>query len=522
MGISLSQYRATIGLWYIKCWRSSAQVNSNLHYLINHTCLNNRNKLLGLINIASLICITLGLGASILSKQCLQVLLIMSGVEQNPGPVTSKDILEELCSKTSDEQVKRLLSAYPLGATLTSQKTAMGKFKKEELSATLQFLRVPDQEGCYKPQLLHNLIVRIQNLLPDTCGLCKQEYCTLLEDDPLLSCEVCGQGSHDPCIKNILGESDNGSLDSKTARKLIMPLDLAGVHYLCMSCSAQIIPRDKAIPEKTDHETPGGNNPEETPSQSAGEPSNPENSPEQGAIPEQPVPGNDGSIQSQPASSPVATDNRPICRFHKKNQCKHGSTGRGCKDRHPQPCKKLLRYGANQANGCTLGRARCDKWHPSMCPDSMTKGHCMNTPCNFWHVTGTKRTSNNANMTGARPTASNMSAPPGHQPGTKNHSAKQTSIKELPSDFLGLLQSWKVEMLEAMDTKLAMALKSPPIAIPSPIGIPSPTSFSMEPLSMMASNQVIPQNYYSLALAGQRGLIAQPLVSQMAPNTFYR
>ena len=428
MGISLSQYRATIGLWYNKCWRPSAQVNSNLHYLINQTCLNNKNKLLGLINIASLICITLGLMATILSKHCLQVLLIMSGVEQNPGPVTQspKDILEELCSTSSDEQVKRVLSAYPLGVSLTSQKSAIGKFKKDEILATLQFLRVSDQERYNKPKLLHNLIIRIQNLLPDTCGLCRQEYNIRLEDEPLLSCEVCGQGSHDPCIKNILGESDNGSLDSKAARKLIIPLDLAGVHYLCMSCSTQIIPREKeCIPEKTDHETPEGNNPEVTPSsQPAGEPSTPENLPEQGTSSVQPVPGNDGSSQLQPASSPAAMDNRPICRFHKKNQCRHGPTGRGCKDRHPQPCKKLLRYGANHANGCTLGRARCDKWHPSMCPDSMTKGHCMTTSCNFWHVAGTKRTASNVNMTGTRTTASNMNTSSGHQPGTKNQTAK--------------------------------------------------------------------------------------------------
>ena len=519
MGISLSQWRATIGLRYNKYWRTSAQVNSGLHYLIGQTCLNNKNKLLGLINIVSLISITLGLGATILSKHCLQVLLIMSGIEQNPGPDTSKDILEELCSTSSDEQVKRVLSAYPLGVALTSQKTAIGKFKKEEILATLQFLKVSDQEGYNKPKLLHNLIVRIQNLLPDTCGLCKQEYNTRLDDEPLLSCEVCGQGSHDPCIKHILGESDTGSLDSKAARKLIIPLDLAGVHYLCMSCSTQIIPREKEIiPEKTDHETPEGNNPGATPaSQPPGEPSTPVNLPEQGPSSVQPVPGSDGSSQPQPASSPEAMDNRPICRFHKKNQCRYGQTGRGCKYQHPQLCKKLLRYGASHPNGCTLGRARCDKWHPSMCPDSMTKGHCMTTSCNYWHVAGTKRTASNVNMTGTRTPASNMSSFSGHQSGTKNQTAKRTANKELPSDFLGLLQSWKVEMMEAMDMKLAMAIKSPPIAIPSP----SPT-FSTEPLSMMASNQLIPQNYYNLALGGQRGLIAQPLVPQMVPNTFYR
>ena len=231
MGISLSQYRAAIGLW-----RPSAQCKLRFFIEINQMRSSDMTNVLGLINIASLISIVLGLSATIISRQCLQALLMMSGVEQNPGPVAQLDILGELCNKSPDEQVRNVLRAYPHGVALSIQKAAINKFKKDELIATLQFLRIPDQEVYNKPQLVHNVIVRIQNLFPDTCGLCKEEYCIRLEDDPLLSCEVCGQGSHDSCIKNILGESENSSLDSTTVRKMIIPLDLAGIHYLCMSC----------------------------------------------------------------------------------------------------------------------------------------------------------------------------------------------------------------------------------------------------------------------------------------------
>ena len=136
----------------------------------------------------------------------------------------------------------------PLNKTLTHQKREIKKIKNDDLILTLEFLKVTNQDGCNKTQLVHNLIVRIQNLLPDTCGLCKQEYNTGLDDTPLLSCEVCGQGSHNPCINTLLGveESEESSLDPQKVRKIIIPLELPGVHYLCMTCSGDIVPDDGA------------------------------------------------------------------------------------------------------------------------------------------------------------------------------------------------------------------------------------------------------------------------------------
>ena len=138
---------------------------------------NDKIKVLGLVNITSLICIILGLSTTIIRRQCLQALLMISGIEKNPGPV-SQEILDELTKKSTNETTKNIIKAYNPGQHLKSQKTAMRKFKKEELTAALAFLRAPDLSGCNKPELAHNLIVRIQNLLPDTCGLCKEEFNT--------------------------------------------------------------------------------------------------------------------------------------------------------------------------------------------------------------------------------------------------------------------------------------------------------------------------------------------------------
>ena len=523
MGISLSQYRAAIGLWRRPSALSKKSYDIDAYESLHSWKINN---VLGLINVLSLICIILsksalidlGLTSSLMSRQCLQSLLIISGVEQNPGPTGQQDIIEELCRKSSNDVINKVLRAYPLGQTLTQQKTAINKFKKEELLVTLEFLKVSNQDKYIKPQLVHNLIVRIQNLLPDTCGLCKQEYNTSLDVTPLLSCEVCGQGSHNSCIITILGitdETETSSLDPQKVRKIIIPLDLPGVHYLCMTCSSDTIPdENEGILKKQIHDSPDVEDKSTDGAQS-------HEAKESAPAPLIPVSQEDTIVsqsdpeinesqpqtqsQPQPQSSNQGVDGRPICPFFKKGQCKHGISGRGCNNRHPKPCMKLIRHGAWAPNGCTLGRSRCDKFHPSMCSASITKGECTETACKLWHVAGTKRKS-----------SKNKSVNSVQQIGNKIQAANPIMTKENPNDFLGLLQSWKLELMEAMDTKLAMALKSPIITSHRPP--------ILEPLSMMAHNHLLPQNYYNMAVGEQRNVMTsgQPVLVQMAPNVMYR
>ena len=224
-------------------------------------------------------------------------------------------------------------------------------------------------------------------------------------------------------------------------------------------------------------------------------------SPPGGSAPE--IPGAVGASPPGAADPQPGVDNRPICPFHKRGQCKHGPAGGGCDRRHPQPCKKLMRYGANLVNGCTKGRSKCEDWHPSMCPSSMTKGECMDTSCKHWHVAGTKRANRRRNI------ASDQQA------GTKNQMARNTPKKKDASDFLSLLQTWKTEMMQAMDTKIEMALKASANSQPS---LPP-----MQHLPVMAYNNMLPQNYYNLALGGQRNPMAtgNPLLAQMVPNAIY-
>ena len=133
MGISLSQYRAAIGLWRRPSAQSKKSYDTDAYESLHSWKINN---VLGIINVLSLICIILsksalidlGLTSSLMSRQCLQSLLIISGVEQNPGPTGQQDIIEELCRKSSNDVINKVLRAYPLGQTLTQQKTAINKF----------------------------------------------------------------------------------------------------------------------------------------------------------------------------------------------------------------------------------------------------------------------------------------------------------------------------------------------------------------------------------------------------------
>ena len=82
--------------------------------------------------------------------------------------------------------------------------------------------------------------------------------------------------------------------------------------------------------------------------------------------------------------------------------------------------------------------------------------------------------------------------------------------------FEDLLQKWKLEMMEAMDTKLAMAIK--------PTFVPPPRLPQMETIQMMGQNPALPQNYYNLGMGVQRNLMAsgQPVLVQMAPSALYQ
>ena len=186
--------------------------------------------------------ISIAVGGSI-SRQCLEALLLIGGVEQNPGP-TQDDILAAVCADAPTTEVRDCLRRYKPENSLQQHRTDFNQCAKNVLVATFYYLKKPDQDLYNKTACVINLICRIQNLLPDECSMCGQEYCVALGDTPLLSCAICGQGSHNDCIWKYLDipTSLQDTFGPEDALSKLNPTTLPGVHYLCGACEISTIP----------------------------------------------------------------------------------------------------------------------------------------------------------------------------------------------------------------------------------------------------------------------------------------
>ena len=107
--------------------------------------------------------------------------------------------------------------------------------------------------------------------------------------------------------------------------------------------------------------------------------------------------------------------------------------------KHPKPCPKLIRHGNRGPRGCSAG-TNCDKFHPKMCPQSLSAGECLTTDCKLRHIIGTQRTT------------SRQANRDGNQVSQKK---KSRSNDNANADFLDAIKSLKKEIMEAMDAKIA-------------------------------------------------------------------
>ena len=545
MGNSLEQYRSAIGKWHLG--RMQRIRNQSLPTIDQHTdiCTGTCKKYpIYLLNVLAILLISLVIAlvyrinqyqpnikefdpiytsctnssakeinfsdlaaatGGIVPFQCHRALLVISGVEQNPGPETNaidiarkhEDIIAELCIDAPNIEIRDCLRSYNPKNNIRQHRLELGKSHKPVIVSTLEFLAETGQEQFNKAACINTLICRIQNLFPDVCNICKAEYCVKRDDISLLSCEICGQGSHNVCIREHLGLQEGDALDPKNAIEKLNPTNFSGFHYLCGACKTDTIPDKEAgllkkqstVVTDTENETSVSQQPSvENRSETTTEENNGDNT-EAEIVTEQPTQtenstedqtqvqqesnentpnqltqsnrdvqsqqetvGNQDQVQSQlqHQTNPTTT----ICPFYKKGTCRFGVMGRGCSQSHPKQCKKLLQHGNKAPNGCTLGRANCDKFHPKMCHTSLTKGVCYDTNCQSRHVNGTKRTKLDEKI------VDQMRL----NKGSKDTATKKPGNRTKDSgDFLGVLHTLKVELLEAMDTKIAqyMSVQSP-------------------------------------------------------------
>ena len=150
---------------------------------------------------------------------------------------TVEYVLGELCANTADNDVRDVLRRYQPSLTTKQLTSRLGAHLKDTLEKVAVYLNC-DSKG-KKDEIVLNIIVRIQNLLPDTCQICHETFRFKIAEDPLIACDICGQEVHKPCFLKLLGlTSQNGPVN-------INPLKIPGLHYLCKPCEDEVIPKDQ-------------------------------------------------------------------------------------------------------------------------------------------------------------------------------------------------------------------------------------------------------------------------------------
>ena len=113
-----------------------------------------------------------------------------------------QQIIAELILDAPCQETKNCLKTYTYGKTVKQLNAAFNTFSQETLAKTLDYLNIPNRIDYVKASNVDSIICRIQNLLPDTCGLCEEIYCVKNNDKTLLSCAVCGQEAHHKCLRS--------------------------------------------------------------------------------------------------------------------------------------------------------------------------------------------------------------------------------------------------------------------------------------------------------------------------------
>ena len=370
---------------------------------------------------------------------------IDGNTESNNASLITEDVVQniiaELVAEAPSPEVKSCLKAYEFGKNVRQLKSAFNVFNKPVLESTLNYLNVPGQNEYLKAANVDNVICRIQNLLPDTCGMCNKEYCVKNNDCMLLSCAFCGQEVHHECLQkfSISSALENGEslvkleeLSKNDVMAKINPFSLPALMYSCKACTDSRVPSSESgLKKKSARKNHMHSEKHST------------------------VPPPDGSQMQMNGTTDVARDDSktvddpgankkstrdeiPICKFFLHKKCKFGIKGDECKYSHPPLCKKLLKYGHSK-KGCNKGK-HCDEGiHPKMCHHSLNGRECPYESCRYYHVSGTKKVRKNENF------IQDHQPEPNLQPNFLDAQAR-------------VFQSLKAEILEAMDIRLGTIL----------------------------------------------------------------
>ena len=417
---------------------------------------------------------------------------IQAGKAQIEHESEIEDLIAELCIAAPNDNVKFCLRSYQHGKNLYQIERDINRAKKEVLQEACEFLQIPHIEHKNKKELSHLILCRIQNLLPDDCGLCNERYRIMLGEKPLLECSICGQGVHEECWINLLtvtsAEVDVTTDRNSIAQKYVNPFKLPGIFYICSACEITTIPKEEVKQKrrtekvsnlisahvqnenqylenkpdidddpKANDEVDAGNEAKADDEARTDEDVSIDDDHQESIDDEHQESRMHNTQSMQPkedlsANSSAKTKFDTVCRYFRRGTCKHGLRGNDCRFTHPQVCKKYTQHGTRQPNGCNFGK-KCKRFHPLMCMDSLRKSECFNEKCTFNHIKGTRRQPLLTRNNQQKEKLTNKQTP---KTTTTNTTTEQINAEESHGgNFLEMIRLMKAELITTMNTQIA-------------------------------------------------------------------
>ena len=328
----------------------------------------------------------------------------MSGITEK-----QKVVLGDLANK-ADEHAKKVLTNYRPDRSYNTNLANLKKCNAPQLESCAKLLGLKVRSDDGKDKLYKNLsvvadrvIMKIESLFEVTCSDCNATYQNPLGTNPMFSCRLCMQGSHD-CE------------EIKTKAEAMSTTNPAGFVWMCHVCLSKndlqnLFPdlTNKALPKapnqntepskSIDIEDPVVKESEEDESEElieeeTGESLHSRISPRRGQE-EQPYEDSSGERREPKKPGETHQSNAPICELYKKRKCPHGRSGtkkvegKTCEMSHPKRCFKFCDLGPRHQNGCKKGK-KCQFWHPRICKYSLKNQECEDTQCPFQHLKFTR------------------------------------------------------------------------------------------------------------------------------------
>ena len=293
----------------------------------------------------------------------------------------NKAILQELAEKSGDPEISAIISCYSIGATGTDIRKEINKHKVTQLKKCATYLRIPTdgENQKKKPQVITDIMTKINCLLKDLCGVCGDYFNIELQDQPLFSCILCQQGCHKECFEPI-----------STLFRTLDANHRKAMQFVCSSCysdhspdsDTEIVINAKKSPIKAKTTNSDELEEEVEEEQHQITTGTPNDSNQSHAEPEVLI-----DHSHSPASDSSRQINKPICPQYKYGRCLNYDTCKAQYD-HPRRCRNWMMFGK-----CRFSTS-CKYHHPKLCFSSLAERKCTNLECKYFHLRYTQRYEN--------------------------------------------------------------------------------------------------------------------------------